>query len=112
MPLFHKPHTATVTQKTTVTASSEVTGYVDLVPTVAVQGQLTEKTPGQALEDFGFDLAFPAVWLCDLSDADDIQVGYKLTVNSRDYRVLLGPQRMDAETVTAHARYLCERFDD
>lgn len=110
MPLFYKPHTATVTQKTTATVSSEITSFNDLIPTVSVRGQLTEKTSLYALEHFGIDVDFPAVWLCDFADASSIKVGYKLTVNSRDYIVEAGPQQMDAEAVTAHARFLVKRY--
>jgi len=110
--LYWKPHTLVVTQRTSVTISSAVVGYSDLVPTVSVQGQMTEKTPGEALEAFGIDVSFPAVWLCDLDDADSIKVGDKGTYNSRDYRVVAGPKRMDAETITSHAMYLCERYEE
>lgn len=108
MPLPYKPHTATVTAKAGVTVSTERTSYIDAVP-VSVTGQLTEKTSEEALKAFGIDSRYPAVWLCDLTDAGSIAVGYKMVVNSRTYHVLAGPQKMDAEPITAHARYLLER---
>lgn len=112
MSLFYKPHTATVTQVGELTSSGEIVGYTDLIPTVSVAGQLTEKTPQQALEMFGIDVQFPAVWLCDLGDADSIQVGFRMSVNSREYIIVAGPQRMDAEPITSHARYLVRRYEE
>lgn len=112
MPLPLKPHTMTVTKYTTATVSSEVTSYPAVVPDVTIDGQITESSPVAVLEEYGIDLQFPAVWLCDLEDADDLQVGFKGVVNGRTYRVVSGPQRNDAVPAISHARYLLERESD
>lgn len=110
MPLFYKPHTAGVGAVSATVASNEITGYAYSGFTLLIKGQLTEKTPQQALEMFGISPAFPAVWLCDLADAGSFKIGDKVQVNAREYRVIAGPQRMDAEPITAHARFLWERY--
>lgn len=112
MPLYYKPHSATVRQYTSATTASEITSYPALTPDVTVNGQLTEKTSQQVFAEWGLEVDFPAVFLCDLTDADDIQVGYLIIVNSREYYVQAGPKRMDAEPITAHAMYLLNRTDE
>lgn len=108
MGLAHKPHTITITPKSATDVGTERTGYAD-GETAQISGQLTEKTPSEALERYGLDLRFPAIFLCDLDDADSLQVGYKFTLNSRTYFVQAGPKRMDAETLTEHALYVVDR---
>ena len=109
MPLARRPQTAAVEAVAATVSSSEITAYTFGSPT-NIRGQLTEKSPQQALEGWGIDTEFPAVWLCNQSDASSIKVGDRMTINTRVYIVLAGPQIMDAESRTSHARYLVQRY--
>lgn len=106
MPLARRPHTAAWRAKSATVSSSEITGYTEASP-VSLLGQMTEKTTSQAFEMFGMEVDFPAVWLCNVGSG--VKVGDSLTVNSRRYEVVAGPQVMDAEPITAHERFLCRR---
>lgn len=108
--LYYRPHTATVAAVAATTVSDEVTGYSRSGST-SIRGQLTEKTPMDAMREWGLEVMNPAVWLCNLADADSIKVGDTITVNTRVYYVLSGPQLMDAEPRTSHAKYLVRRND-
>lgn len=110
MPLALRPQTASVSAVAPVVSGSEITGYSHGAGT-NIKCQLTEKTSQYALEAWGIDTEFPAVLLVNLTDAGSIKVGDYATVNSRVYVVLAGPQRMDAEPLTAHARYLVQRYE-
>lgn len=110
MPLPLKPQTASVSAVSATEVSGEITTYAYGAAT-NIGCHLTEKTSQYAVESWGIDTEYPAVLLVDLSDAGSIKVGDRLTVNSRLYIVLAGPQKMDAESITAHARYLVQRFE-
>lgn len=106
--LRYKPHTVTVAPKSGTVSSSELTGYA-AGSGVSVRGQVTEKTPQQALEMFGVVLSNPAVFLFEIADVASVKIGFVATLNGRSYWVAAGPQIMDAEPRTAHARVLLER---
>lgn len=108
MPLPYRPHTATVSAVAPTTASRETTAFTRSGST-QVRGMLEENPSTADLEGFGFDVDFPAIWLCNLSDAGSIKVGDFITVNTRVYAVVSGPKKMDAITVIDHASYLVRR---
>lgn len=108
MALPYKPHTATVAAVAANTTGDKV-DYFSKSGSTAVRGMLEETTPAQAVRDFGLDVDFPGIWLCDLADAGSIKVGDRLAVNTRTYLVKAGPQKMDAVAATSHARYLVAR---
>lgn len=108
MPLFRRPNTAVVSSVAKTKSGSEITAFT-YSGSASILGQLTEKTPGMAAENYGVDAEFAAVWLCNIADSASIKIGWRMVIDGRTYYVKAGPQIMNAESVTSHARYLLAR---
>lgn len=77
----------------------------------SVAGQLTEKRSGEATRLLGREGRRPAVFLADLGEAGLVREDDHLVVSGRRFRVVAGPQVMDAggaAEAASHARWVLE----
>lgn len=106
--LAYKPDTATVTPKTAVKNGREVTGFAS-GSTFSIQGMLSQKEPGTVFAEWGLELKFPAIWMCDIADGALIEVGDKIVVGGVTYFVKAGPKVKNAEPTTSYAKFAIAR---
>lgn len=109
MALVLKPHLALIERVSAVMAGNRILRY-ERTAAGSVAGQMTEKSADEVRHGFGMETVRPAVWLME-PGAADVAAGDRLTVNDRVYRVVAGPKVKDAEALTAHWVFVCERDD-
>jgi hypothetical protein len=108
MPLPRRKQTALVYPKTETIVSNERTGYAE-GSAATVLCQITEKTPQDALEMFGYDCVAPAVMLFNEADVASVKLGFRVVSANLTYHVVTEPQVMNALTRLNHCRVLLER---
>lgn len=78
---------------------------------VTVSGQLEPKTTGAVYQSHGVVLKNPAIFRCDLADADKFGAGAHVVLGTRIFAVQQQPRRFDAGDPDDYADVLLDELN-